>query len=227
MIKMTWIKRCLMLLLAYCLAACASNSGSVWNPPYQGERDFFPGGVGVYSYGNGQTKENFSNIERAQSSYSPFQKDRSWTDFGGTRVPSANLLGLNAYYPLHVRWKLKDGREFMLENIDIRAIMREYFKTNKQTIQLQWQRENRKRDPVGDYDDATLIHDIKDDTLILKWHVVINRTPPGQRLLPNGAATRWNLVDEQYVITTIPGVPTQGLNFNERWEFNRPVKSVK
>lgn len=212
-----------MLLLAYCLAACASNSGSAWNPPYQGERDFFPGGVGVYSYGNGQTKENFSNIERAQSSYSPFKKDRSWTDFGGTRVPSANLLGLNAYYPLHVRWKLKDGREFMLEDIDIRVIMREYFKTNKQTIQLQWQRERRPWE-VGDDQDATLIHDIKDDTLILKWNVTLNLTPSGKRLQPNGAANKWIFKNEQYVITTIPGVPTQGINFNERWEFNRPVK---
>lgn len=227
MIKMTWIKRCLMLLLAYCLAACASNSGSAWNPPYPGERDFFPGGVGVYSFGGGGiSKEHFQNIEIAQSAYSPYQKDRTWLNDRPSNTPSATLLGLNAYYPLHVRWKLKDGREFMLENIDIRAIMREYFKTNKQTIQLQWQRERRPWE-VGDDQDATLIHDIKDDTLILKWNVTLNLTPSGKRLQPNGAANKWIFKNEQYVITTIPGVPTQGLNFNERWEFNRPVKSVK
>lgn len=126
------------------------------------------------------------------------------------------MLSLYAYYPLHVRWKLKDGREFMLENIDIRAIMSDYFKNHE--IQLQWQREGRARDRIGD-SGPLLTHEVRDDTVRIKWVITTNHTPVNQRLTSTGAATRWIFTDEEYLVATIKGVPTSGIDFNKKWEF--------
>lgn len=135
------------------------------------------------------------------------------------------MIGLQAYYPLHVRWKLKDGREFMLENIDIRAIMRDYFKTHD--IQLQWQREGRPKAKSGDYG-PLLAREVKDDTVRIKWVITTNHTPVNQRFTSSGAATRWVTTDEEHLVTTLQGVPTSGIDFNKQWEFNCPgPKCVK
>jgi hypothetical protein len=174
--------------------------------------DYFPGGDRWYSWGVAQSKENFANVEQAQWATGMYTKQRSWRQFfvtGGR--PSPNLNILPAYYPLHVRWKLKDGREFILENIDIRAIMREYFKTHD--LKQQWQRENRPRDKVGDYA-PVLAHEIKDDTVIIKWYLQINRTPVDKRLTATGAATKWDIVNEEYFVTSITGKPTSGIDFD-------------
>lgn len=133
------------------------------------------------------------------------------------------MLGLTRYYPLHVRWKLKDGREFILENIDVRAIMHEYFKTNKNTIQLQWQRDKREWQD-GDSLTATLVHDIQENQLILKWIVRLNMTPLAERFKKNGEANFWQRKTEEYIVTRIPGKQTQGIDFNQRWENKIPVK---
>jgi hypothetical protein len=183
-------------------------------------RDYFPGGDIWYSWGPAQSKENFANIERAQWATGMYTKQRTWE--GITPTPNSRVSGglntLPAYYPLHVRWKLKDGREFLLEYIDIRAIMREYFKTHD--LKQQWQRENRPRDKVGDYA-PTLAHEIKDDTVIIKWYLRINRTPVDQRLTASGAATKWDIVNEEYFVTSIPGKPTSGIDFENKSEIRK------
>lgn len=206
-----FLKRITLLLAWALLSACVSNSAGVRSST---GADYFPGGSPYYSYGVVQSKENFANVERAQSNYGRYSKQRSWLDMRVERAPGTINM-LQAYYPLHVRWKLKDGREFILENIDIRSIMREYFKTND--IQLQWQREGRERDSLGDYY-ASLVHEIKDDTVIIKWFLIINRTPPGERFNSSGAANRWKLVDEQHIVTTLKGKPTSGIDFENKWE---------
>jgi hypothetical protein len=181
--------------------------------------DYFPGGDIWYSWGPAQSKENFANVEQAQWAAGMYTKQRSWRQLSvtGSR-PSPNLNTLPAYYPLHVRWKLKDGREFILENIDIRIIMREYFKTHD--LKQQWQRESRSKAKVGD-GGAILAHEIKDDTVIIKWYLQINRTPVDQRLTASGAATKWDIVNEEYFVTSIPGKPTSGIDFNNWSEISK------
>jgi hypothetical protein len=198
------------LCLALWLSACASAGGSASGQP-QG-RDYFPGGVPYYSYGVSQSKENFANVDKAQSYYGLYTKQRTWADIKPARAPgSINMLQM--YYPLDVRWKLKDGREFMLEKIDIRAIMREYFKTND--IQMPWQKEGRRKEgPSDGY--PSLVHEVKDDTVIIKWLVTTNHTPVAERFTPSGAATRWKFTDEEFIVTTVKGVPTSGIDF-DKW----------
>jgi hypothetical protein len=205
------------LCLALWLSACASAGGSASGQP-QG-RDYFPSGVPYYSYGVSQSKENFANVERAQSDYTLFAGSRHWIDITPRRSPSEFNL-LQSYSLLHVRWKLKDGREFMLEKIDIRAIMREYFKTND--IQMSWQKEGRhKEGPSDGY--PSLVHEVKDDTVIIKWLVTTNHTPVAERFTPSGAATRWKFTDEEFIATTVKGVPTSGIDFENR----RDTKKAK
>lgn len=199
------------LCLALWLSACASAGGSASGQP-QG-RDYFPGGVQYYSYGVSQSKENFANVERAQSYYGLYTKQRTWADIKPARAPgSINMLQI--YYPLDVRWKLKDGREFMLEKIDIRAIMREYFKTND--IQMPWQKEGRPQHLSGD-GDPSLVHEVNDDTVIIKWLVTTNHTPVQDRFpKTKGIPPRWKFTDEEFIVTTIKGVPTSGIDF-DKW----------
>jgi hypothetical protein len=212
-------QRFAIVLLALWLSACASVGGRAGGQT-QG-RDYFPGGVQFYSYGVSQSKENFANVERAQSDYTLFPTRRTWGDDKPGR-PFANVLGLQTYYRLHVRWKLKDGREFILEDIDMRPIMHEYFKTND--IQMPWQKEGRPMDRKGDYE-ASLVHEVKDDTVIIKWWVITNHTPVAERFTPSGAATHWKRTDEEFIVTTIKGVPTSGIDFEKKWEFNRTNKA--
>ncbi|MFA9263234.1 MAG: hypothetical protein ACEQSB_08000, partial [Undibacterium sp.] len=109
------------LVLSGCAAGSGKNLGSSSTLLGQ-SRDYFPGGTGFYNYGQSQSKENFANVERAQSSYRMNAKERVWANITPNSRPFGNVIGLQAYYPLDVRWKLKDGREFILENIDVRAI---------------------------------------------------------------------------------------------------------
>jgi hypothetical protein len=158
-------------------------------------------------------------VERAQWATGMYTKQRSWVPMFVTGAePASNLNALPAYYPLHVRWKLKDGREFLLEYIDIRAIMREYFKTHE--IKQQWQRENRPQAKVGD-GKAILGHEIKDNTVVIKWYIRINRTPVDKRLTATGAATKWDIVHEEYFVTAIPGKPTTSIDFDSWSEIRK------
>lgn len=158
-------------------------------------------------------------MERAQWATGMYTKQRSWGPISvSNSVVTPNLNALAAYYPLHVRWKLRDGREFMLENIDIRAIMSEYFKTHD--LKQQWQRENRARNNIGDYA-PVLAHEIKDDTVVIKWYLRINRTPVDQRLTSKGAATKWDIVSEEYFVTRIPGKSTAGIDFDNWSEVRK------
>ena len=127
------------LLGALVLGGCAAGSGAGGGSSGAGGggavaqgRDYFPGGSRDYAWGGGgQSKESLVNLARAQYEYSASTKSRHWIDAQVSSVATATMIGLQAYYPLHVRWKLKDGREFIQENIDISSIMREYFKTHE------------------------------------------------------------------------------------------------
>ncbi|TXT37572.1 MAG: hypothetical protein FD135_3498 [Comamonadaceae bacterium] len=204
------------LLGALFLSACATGSGGHGGVA-QG-RDYFPGGSPDYAWGISQTKEDFVNVEQAQSYSGLYSRQRTWQNITVSSRASATILGLNAYYPLHVRWKLKDGREFMLENIDIAAIMREYFKSHD--IQLQWQRERRPMDSVGDYG-PLLTHEVKDDTVRIKWVISTNHTPVDKRLTTSKAATKWQITDEEHLVTTLQGVPTHDIDFNNWYEVRK------
>lgn len=198
------------------LMACASGHGG---GAAQG-RDYFPGGSPSYDWGISQSKADFANVEQAQSYSGLYSKQRSWQNISAGSRASATIIGLYAYYPLHVRWKLKDGREFILESIDIRTIMREYFKTHD--ILLPWQREGRHKEKVGDAE-PLLTHEVKDDTVRIKWVIQINHTPVDKRLTATGAATYWDFTEEEHLVTTIPGVPTRDIDFNKKWEFKAPT----
>lgn len=177
--------------------------------------DYFAGGSRYYSFGTSQSRANFENVERAQSEYGFYKTQRHWTDIKPMRSPGEFNM-LQAYYPLSVRWKLKDGREFILDRVDIRPYMKEYFKTHD--VELPWQKERRPKAKSGD-GDPSLVHEIKDDGVILKWLITTNHVPVDERFKPSGEANRWKFSDEEHYITTIPGQPTSGIDFDKHWEF--------
>lgn len=206
------IRQLLVLCFALCLVACGQLPGSS-----QG-RDYFLGGAAFYSAGPVQNKDYFlKHVKRAQSDYSLYSGTRHWGDDGPNPAP-ATLNMLQMYYPLHVRWELKDGRQFIAENIDVRAVMREYFKSND--IKLPWQIERRQRDSVGDYD-PSLVYEVRDDEVIIKWLITINHTLVNERLTPTGAATHWKLSKEQHIVAAVKGTPTSGIDFNKQWEVSK------
>jgi hypothetical protein len=200
-----FLKRLALVLLLATLNACVSN------PSMSAGGDYFPGGSQFYSYGVSQSKENFANVERAQSNYGLYTTERAWIDVRPMRAPSSMNM-LQAYYPLHVRWKLKDGREFILENIDVRSAMREYFKTH--TLEMPYQREKRPW-VSGDYD-PTFVHEIQGDQVVLKWLIRNNRTPLERR-----AKELPKIEYEEYIVTAIKGTPTSGIDFDQHWEFKK------
>lgn len=187
-------------------ASTATTSAQSANP--------LPGDAQFYGFGISQSKEDFANVEIAQYHLGLYKTQRSWIRI--TTGRGANNIGLRAYYPVDVRWKLKDGREFILEGIDTAAIMREYFKANQ--LLLIHQREKRPRHPVGDYDPA-LQFGVKDDTVVIKWLLILNHTPPKQRLQPSGAVNPWNTEHEEHFVAALKGKPTSGIDFTKTYEF--------
>lgn len=180
-------------------------------------RDYLPGGVEYYSVGSSLNKDYFTKyVTRVQYAYSLYADHRWWQDSRPPSNPSAINM-LQSYAPLHVRWELKDGRQFVAENIDVRAVMFEYFKRGD--LKLQWQREGRNW-AIGDLD-PSLVYDVREDEVILKWLIRMNKTPYDQRILPSGAATRWIFEYEEHVAGAVKGTPTQGIDFENRREVKR------
>jgi hypothetical protein len=202
----------LLALLLPLLHACVSM-----DPSQRGERVPIPGGV--YSWGTSQKAEDFGNVEVAQSRLLLYPTDPGpWRAIVTQRLAYAQVSGLQWYLPMQARWKLKDGREFILESIDQATLVRDYAKT-RSLPQTQWEREGRKA-TVGD-GDARLAHDIKDDTLRLKWIIPINKTPVNERLRPSGAANPWDREDEEHVIAVIKGVPTSDIDFSNKYDLKK------
>lgn len=200
--------------LAACAGTPAISSSSVNTASLAATDQPMPGDADTYGFGISQSKEDFANVEIAQYHFGMYKTQRSWRNITSGRG-GANWLGLRAYYPVDVRWKLKDGREFILENIDTAAIMREYFKTNQ--LLLIHQREKRPRHPVGDYDPA-LQFGVKDDTVVIKWLLILNHTPPNQRLQSSGAVNPWNTEHEEHFVIALKGKPTSGIDFTKTTE---------
>lgn len=206
------LRRFVLLGLALCLVACASHPTA----PAQNAIPM-PGDATTYGFGVSQSKEDFANVEIAQLNFGMYKTQRSWQRILPNKG-SARYLGLRAYYPVDVRWKLKDGREFILEGIDTESVMRAYFQTNQ--LQLIHQREKRLRHPVGDYDPALQVG-VKNDTVVIKWLLILNHTPPSQRLQASGAVNPWNTEYEEHFVTAIKGQPTSGIDFSKTFEARK------
>lgn len=213
----------ILLLLSLGLAGCSPNQMIIGRdgapPPYLGPVKPgvapIPGDCPVYSFGSWQRPENFENVEIAQSYYGLWGRQRWWSRIDPGPRASAHVGALQVYYPLSVRWRLKDGREFALENIDVPQIMRDYFK--KEVILLQWQREGRLRDDRGDFE-PMLTYEVKNDTVILKWSITINRTPVGLRQSKDGKPPVWDLVSEEHVVAVLKADSVFGLDFSKLYE---------
>ena len=75
-------------------------------------------------------------------------------------------------------------------------------------------------DRKGDYE-PSLVREIKDDTVIIKWLLITNHTPVSERFTPSGAATRWKRTAEEFIVTTIKGVSTSGIDFDKWVEISK------
>lgn len=197
------------------LSGCASTTTTSAQ-----SANLLPGDAQFYGFGISQSKEDFANVEIAHLNLSMYKNRRSWEAILPNKG-SVRYAGLRAYYPVDVRWKLKDGREYILENIDTAAIMREYFKTNN--FLLQHQREKREK-ILGD-DSPDLQFGVKDDAVLITWALTLNRTPVNKRFpvivngIPARDGTPWKLEREEHFVTALKGKPTSGIDFTKTDEF--------
>lgn len=194
----------LVLLLAFHGCATQSAAPGTFDVPIPG---------GMYGWGSDQGIEDFADVAVAQSELlmRGDHGSRMWQPITPTKYEAERIGGLRSYFPMRARWKLKDGREFILQSIDTAAIVRDYFSKHA-LFKVQWERENRAF-AVGDRW-PTLVYDIKGDSLRLRWVLPINRTPVSQR-----TPDRREVIErEVYPIATIKGQPTSGLNFDARYE---------
>lgn len=203
--------------IALWLSACSAAPAPIEN------RNPLLGDAKTYGFGVSQSKDDFANVEVAQLNFGMYKTRRSWEAILPNRG-STRYAALSYYYPFDMRWKLKDGREFIIENVDTAAVMREYLKTHQ--LLLQPQQEKRLRHPVGDYDPAIVVG-VKDDTVVIKWQITMNRTPVEKRLpvMVNGKpamdGTPWKLENEEYFVTALKGIPTSGIDFTKQYEVRK------
>jgi hypothetical protein len=202
-------------LLQGCSSPNAANSAAAPAAALQTNNpNPMPGDAEFYGFGISQKKEDLVNVEIAQYNLGLYKTRRSWGQ-------GMTIGVLRTYFPVDVRWKLKDGREFILENIDTAAIMREYFKTNN--FLLQHQRENRQK-VLGDAS-PDLQFGVKNDTVVIKWGLTLNKTPLDKRFpvivngIPARDGTLWKLEQEEHFVIAIKGKPTSGIDFSKTEEF--------
>lgn len=202
-------------LMLLALTACASDRTST---AIKSRLTQLPGDAQTYSFGVVQNTEYFAeHIEFAQRDYSMGTADRIWFITRAGRAPST-IGGLRAYYMLSVRWQLKDGRQFILEDIDVGAIMRAFFATH--SIVLQHQREGRAW-MQGDYD-PSLVHEIRGDSVAIRWLLTMNKTPMTVRLSARSATTtRMVFEEEEIPVIILKGRATGGIDFDKRYEARR------
>jgi hypothetical protein len=208
---------CIAILLAVGMLLSACATGNI------NERDYFPGNSPYYSFGIAQSKENFANVKIAQVAKGLYSDHRTWGRFGAGIAPGTVIM-LQGYFPFSVRWELKDGRQFILENIDVRSIMKDYFREKSNDIALPWQKEGRPQNS-DDYDPA-LVYEIQDDSLRIKWLITEIKTPIERRYSPSGARLPWDLDRQQYLIKEIKGSPTQGIDFSQDQEFRKNINRM-
>ncbi|MFD0667968.1 hypothetical protein ACT80S_09625 [Ramlibacter sp. MAHUQ-53] len=194
-------------LLLLWLVGCASPGG-------QAGASAIPGGHPVYNFGVAQDRVMFERqVARAQVNYSPHSQ-RAWGDFSGGEG-SGFIVGLTGFYPLDVRWKLKDGRQFIAERVDVGRLVREFAETRQ--ILLQHQRERRTFGPTGDHPPLFAIA-VADGWLVLKWQIVFNLRPVAERLKPPGTVGPAVYVREEHIVATVPGTPAQDIDFDSKWD---------
>jgi hypothetical protein len=193
-------RACRPLGFALALAGCATSAITL---------NYLPGDQMYYSVGTMQDQDYYAaNIKRLQSSYPFYPAYRIWEEDNGKPEPNSRNM-LRQYYPLSVRWELKDGRQFIAENIDIAGIMRDYLATND--IKMQWQVEDRPR-TVGDFD-PSLVYAVNDDLVVIKWLLRYNKVPLERR-----GSELPDIEFVQYWIATVKGTPTTDIDFNKQWE---------
>lgn len=212
-----WNLFVLLVLVLPVLSSCAVQGVTyAMSGPQRVQTNIFPGGLPHYTIGTGQTYENFVNVERMQEYIRSDRSEVRWVATQPRRVAAAVYVGATDYLQMGARWKLKDGREFVVDPIDVQKIANEYLSRNP--IKLQWQVENRRR-ATGD-GTAILSIEVKDDSVIVKWTVEFNTIPVDQRFHKGGGgATQWKFTHEDLIMAVIPGVPTKDINFAARREL--------
>lgn len=204
------LRRCVLWCLAVVLIGCASP-GSLTQAARTG-RAPLPGDAQYISMGISQDKAYFDEkVERAQAKFGLF-RGSSWVEFKGYSAPFM-YLGMESYPAVSVRWKLKDGRAFVLEDIDVNAHVLRYFETHQ--LLLQHQREGRPRHFMGDFVPALVI-EVHEDQVRLKWLLHNNLTPPDKRMGPDGGTLPWKVVKEEHLIATVSASMTSGIDFDSR-----------
>ena len=205
------LARFLLCLSAVVIAGC-SGTGALE------ERDYFPGNSPYYSFGVAQSKENYANVSKAQIAKGLYADQRTWGRFGPGLAPGTVIM-LQGYFPFSMRWELKDGRQFILENIDVRSIMKTFFKDSKNDITLPWQRDGRIKGEWDFY--PSLVYEVKDDVVRLKWLMTILKTLPEDRIVRKGLL--WDFEYEQHLVKEIKGIPVKGIDFSQDQEFRKNI----
>ncbi len=183
-------------------------------------RDYFLGGADSYCFSHyTKDKEQFdSTIEKAEASFETSLTDRHWIPIRSSKNHSCGTSGMRYYYQISARWKLKDGREFMIDRLNVRPLMREFFKT--QDAPMQWVVGGRAKG-IGDGEPGVLL-DVQGDSIVLYWVNHLNDQPFAERLIPDAQYPKGRYIaklrKEYYTAATVKGTPTSGIDFNKTYE---------
>ena len=210
------------LMVAVCVLALSGCASHPLDFPMQNlTRDNpLPGDAVVYDWGLCQTATSAATIARAQKGYMWSGTRDVWHSVEPNSRPVATDIGLQRFYPLSVRWQLKDGRQFLLDKADLRPVMKTYF--SQHSIVMPWQRENRRAKSKPMDSNPMLCVEVKDDGVLIKWVVVLShlqeKSDPRSPGVPD-----YKFSYEHYPVTTLKGQPTAGIDFEKWMVFHPPA----
>lgn len=212
-------------LLAQALAGCESLRAGVWSLPGRPvQRTLIPGDAPTFSVGYSQDREYFKEyVVNAQYAYHLHRSSRTWVDI---YLDVGAFIGWDIWpAPISVRWELKDGRKFIVDDIPTSRYAAEF--RDRMWVPLQHHRERR---PPAMWDaDPMLAVEVWEDMAILKWHVPLNLTPPSERTpyTPNKKLKPHKFTFEEYVIAEVKGHPVTTIDFRQTWEPRPGVEARK
>jgi hypothetical protein len=186
--------------------------------------DYILGGANGFCHGSKTDKAYVdATFEVAQGFFDTELHERRWREtYGRSSGITCNSGPYYYFYTISARWKLKDGREFIIDRAETRPIIREFFKT--QDVLMPWDREKR---PRKDDLNPGLVMEFREDHVQLYWWLKVIDTPVSERwksVRPRKEFPdfKWQMHDELYPIGIIKGVPTTGIDFDKRYERLTP-----
>lgn len=153
-----------------------------------------------------------SAVERAQFCMCFPGAPMVWREVGADDRPDSDEVGVMSPSHLYLRWQLKDGRKFRVDEVDIDALILENVGSHP-FISKEWSvYSSDGDDPIH----PSLAYEIHEDSLIFRWIVYKKEKRVGRS---DATKLALEIIGKSRPIATLKARMLKRINFNQRIDF--------